>query len=112
MHPILRQLLRDRPSAFGLLLIALVFVAAVAAPWIAPFAPDERCFDGLTLEGAPLPPNERFWLGTDLLGRDLLSRLVYGARTSLVIGVVANGVAVMTGTLLGLVAGYLAGWVG
>ena len=52
----------------------------------------------MTLEGAPLPPNGRFWLGTDLLGRDLLSRLLYGARTSLVIGVVANGVAVLIGT--------------
>ena len=49
-------------------------------------------FDGLTLEGAPLPPGGAFPLGTDLLGRDLLSRLLYGARTSLVIGIVANGV--------------------
>jgi peptide/nickel transport system permease protein len=65
-----------------------------------------------TLEGAPLPPNERFWLGTDLLGRDLLSRLIYGARTSLIIGIVANGVAVVVGTLFGVVAGYLGGWIG
>jgi ABC-type dipeptide/oligopeptide/nickel transport system permease subunit len=48
-------------------------------------------FEGLTLEGAPLPPGGAFPLGTDLLGRDLLSRLLYGARTSLVIGIVANG---------------------
>ena len=69
-------------------------------------------FDGLTLEGAPLPPNATFWLGTDMLGRDLLSRLLFGARTSLVIGLVANGVAVLIGMLVGVIAGYFRGWVG
>ena len=54
----------------------------------------------------------QFWLGTDLLGRDLLSRLIYGSRTSLLIGVVANGAAVLLGTFLGLVAGYVRGWLG
>jgi peptide/nickel transport system permease protein len=66
----------------------------------------------LTLEGAPLPPSERFWLGTDLLGRDLYTRLVYGARTSLIIGIVANTVAVLIGTVLGTAAGYTGGWIG
>jgi peptide/nickel transport system permease protein len=96
----------------GMATIAVVMVAAVSAPLIAPFDPREQFFDGLTLEGAPLPPGETFFLGTDLLGRDLLSRLLYGARTSLVIGVVANGAAVAVGTLLGVIAGYVQGWVG
>ncbi len=87
-------------------------LAALAAPELAPYSPDEQFFDGLTLEGAPLPPGGRFWLGTDLLGRDLLSRLIFGARTSLIIGIAANGVAVLTGTLLGVIAGYLGGWIG
>jgi peptide/nickel transport system permease protein len=87
-------------------------LAALLAPQLAPYPPGEQFFDGLTLEGAPLPPNERFWLGTDLLGRDLLSRLIFGARTSLIIGIVANGVAVLVGTLFGVVAGYLGGWMG
>jgi peptide/nickel transport system permease protein len=103
---------KDRAALFGALVIAVVVTAAVLAPWITPYDPHEQFFDGLTLEGAPLPPNERFWLGTDLLGRDAYTRLVYGARTSLIIGIVANAVAVLIGTLLGAVAGYAGGWVG
>jgi peptide/nickel transport system permease protein len=95
-----------------LAVIALIVAAAALAPWLAPFNPTEQFFDGLTLEGAPLPPNEKFLLGTDTLGRDLLSRMVYGARNSLLIGVLANGAAVLIGTLLGAVAGYLGGAVG
>ena len=69
-------------------------------------------FDGLTLEGAPLPPSEKFWLGTDLLGRDLATRILYGARTSLIIGIVANGAALLIGALVGITAGYFRGWIG
>ncbi|MEY3308438.1 MAG: hypothetical protein RLZZ413_2476, partial [Pseudomonadota bacterium] len=82
------------------------------APWIAPFAPDAQMFDGLTIEGAPLPPGGAYPWGTDLLGRDLFSRMLYGARTSLIIGVVANGLALLIGTLVGLTAGYFQGWIG
>ena len=102
-----------RPSTlFGLLVVLATVLAALLAPHLAPYAPDEQFFDGLTLEGAPLPPDARFWLGTDLLGRDLLSRLIWGARTSLLIGVVANGAAVLLGTALGVTAGFLRGWLG
>jgi peptide/nickel transport system permease protein len=108
----LHRLLRDPLAVAGLVVIAVLTLAAILAPWLAPYSPDEQFFDGLTLEGAPLPPNGRFWLGTDLLGRDLLSRLLYGARTSLVVGVVANGAAVILGAALGLVAGWFRGWIG
>src|SRR5262245_32226043 len=102
-----------RPLAMTGMVIAIAFVAvAVAAPLIAPYSPQEQFFDGLTLEGAPLPPNERFLLGTDLLGRDLLSRLIYGARTSLIVGLLANGIALLVGTLVGITAGFLRGFVG
>jgi peptide/nickel transport system permease protein len=102
-----------RPLALGGLVIATAIASmAIAAPWIAPFAPQEQFFDGLTIEGAPLPPNDRFLLGTDLLGRDLFSRLIYGARTSLVVGILANGVAMLLGTSIGLIAGFIRGWVG
>ncbi|MGK9231873.1 ABC transporter permease [Inquilinus limosus] len=109
---ILSQLLRRKLALFGLLVILVVVAAAALAPWIVPFPPDEQLFDGLTLEGAPLPPDGRFWMGTDLLGRDMFSRLVYGAQTSLVIGVVANGAAVLIGTFFGVVAGFVGGWLG
>ena len=107
-----RQLRRDYLALVGLGFILLFSGAALTAPWVSPFNPTEQFFDGLTLEGAPKPPDGKFLLGTDLLGRDLLSRLIYGARTSLIIGVVANGAAVLVGTLLGIIAGYVQGWVG
>jgi peptide/nickel transport system permease protein len=107
-----RRFRQDPLAIAGIATILVVATAAVAAPVIAPFDPTEQFFDGLTLEGAPLPPNGHFILGTDLLGRDLFSRLLYGARTSLIIGVVANGAAVLVGTFLGVVAGYFQGWLG
>ena len=96
----------------GLAVIIIVSIAAAAAPVLAPYDPSEQFFDGLTLEGAPLPPNARFWFGTDTNGRDQFSRLLYGAQTSLLIGIVANGLAVAVGTALGLIAGYVRGYTG
>lgn len=107
-----RRLGRDPLALVGMATITVAGVAAVGAPALAPFDPTMQFFDGLTLEGAPLPPGERFLLGTDLLGRDLLSRMLFGARTSLIIGIVANGAAVGLGTLLGVTAGYVQGWIG
>jgi peptide/nickel transport system permease protein len=109
---VLARLARRPLALFGAVVIVLVAAMAAAAPLVAPYSPTEQIFDGLTLEGAPLPPNSRFLLGTDLLGRDLLSRLIHGARTSLVIGVVANGIAVTIGALVGVVAGFFRGVVG
>lgn len=106
------RLMQRKMALVGLALIALVVAGAVLAPWIAPFQPDEQLFDGLTIEGAPLPPNATFIFGTDLLGRDLFTRILYGAQTSLIIGVVANGMALLIGTAVGIVAGYFRGWVG
>ncbi len=90
-------------------MLTLIVGAALAAPWLAPFSPDLQFADGISDDGGPLPPGARFLLGTDLLGRDLLSRLIWGARTSLLIGLLANGVAVALGTLVGVVAGFMQG---
>ncbi|HEV7310074.1 ABC transporter permease [Ensifer sp.] len=109
---VLTSMVRQPAALFGLVVVALVVILALAAPLIAPYSPDEQMFDGLTLEGAPLPPSAQFLLGTDTLGRDLLSRLLYGARTSLVIGLVANGVAVSIGLMIGILSGYMRGLVG
>tara|TARA_B100000953_G_scaffold298033_1_gene294037 strand:- start:668 stop:1519 length:852 start_codon:yes stop_codon:yes gene_type:complete len=112
MNETWKRFKRDKAALFGGTVIVIVVTAALLAPWVTPYDPHEQFFDGLTLEGAPLPPNKRFPLGTDLLGRDLYTRLVYGARTSLIIGIAANAAAVLVGTLLGIIAGYLGGWVG
>ena len=108
----LSRLVRRKMAVVGLVIIALVVAGAVFAPWIAPYDPNEQMFDGLTIEGAPMPPGGAYLMGTDLLGRDLFSRLLYGAQTSLIIGVVANGLALVIGTLVGITAGFFRGWIG
>ena len=112
MNETWKRFKRNKAAMFGGTVIVIIVTAALLAPWVTPYDPNEQFFDGLTLEGSPLPPNKRFLLGTDLLGRDLYTRLVYGARTSLIIGIAANTAAVLVGTLLGIIAGYLGGWVG
>jgi peptide/nickel transport system permease protein len=107
-----RRFRNDKAAVFGAAVIAVVTAAAVFAPLVTRYDPSKPFFDGLTLDGAPLPPSRRFWMGTDLLGRDLYTRLVYGARTSLIIGLVANAVAVFIGTIFGTVAGCIRGWMG
>ncbi|MDP2573461.1 ABC transporter permease [Vibrio penaeicida] len=107
-----KQLL-SRPSVvISIVVICAIVCLAVGASLFAPYDPTEQFFEGLTLEGAPLPPNDTFWLGTDLLGRDLLSRIIYGSQTSLLIGLVANGIAIIIGTAVGVTAAYFKGWVG
>ena len=90
-------------------LITLTVFGALFAPYLTPYEPNDQMFDGLTLQGAPMAPGGQFALGTDLLGRDLLTRILYGARTSLIIGVLANGVALIIGTFVGVTAGYFGG---
>ncbi|WP_198021725.1 ABC transporter permease [Mesorhizobium sp. WSM3224] len=107
-----RRLVRRPLALLGLLIVAIVLAGAILAPWLTGYDPNEQMFDGLTLEGSPLPPDAKFWLGTDLLGRDLMTRILFGARTSLIIGIVANGVALLIGTLVGVTAGYFRGWIG
>jgi len=109
---VLARLARRKLAILGFALIVLTVAGALLAPWLTPYAPDNQMFDGLTITGAPLPPSAKFALGTDLLGRDLLTRILYGARTSLLIGVVANGIALLIGILVGVTAGYFRGWIG
>ena len=107
-----QRILHRKVALISLVMIFLIFFAAIFAPLLAPFNPNEQFQDGLTLQGAPIAPNSHYLFGTDLLGRDLLSRLIYGARTSLIVGILANGVAVVLGTAVGLTAGYLRGRIG
>jgi peptide/nickel transport system permease protein len=104
-----RRFRRDKFAMIGLAVIVLLVAIAVLAPWIAPHDPTKQYDEGLTMQGMPVGPSSQFWLGTDTLGRDLLSRLMYGARVSLVVGVCANGFALILGVIFGLTAGYFRG---
>jgi peptide/nickel transport system permease protein len=106
----------DPGALMGVALAALLLLLAVFAPLIAPHDPTEQFDDGLTIQGLPvpstLPSSGRFVMGTDPSGRDMFSRIVYGARVSLTVGVLANLLAVAIGVLIGAVAGYSRGWLG
>ncbi|MBN1848425.1 MAG: ABC transporter permease [Deltaproteobacteria bacterium] len=91
---------------FGLFIILLLLFCAIFAPFIAPYDPYKQ-----DLRSAVLQPCKAHWLGTDALGRDTLSRIIYGSRTSLMVGVVALGIAAIIGMTLGLLAGYFGGMV-
>ena len=102
----------NKGAVIGLVFFVALVVVAIAAPVLAPFLPNEQNRSMLLL-----PP---FWdaaghgshvLGTDAVGRDILSRLIYGSRFSLFIGVVVVSVSVISGVLIGLVAGYFSGWI-
>jgi peptide/nickel transport system permease protein len=101
---ILKVFFGRKLAVIGLVLIVLLILTAIAAPWIAPYDPDKsnmaQRFQG---------PTAQHLLGTDSIGRDILSRIMYGAQTSLVVGLGAVGMAVVIGQTLGLIAGYFGG---
>jgi peptide/nickel transport system permease protein len=97
-------ILREPLNVLAIAILALFAACAILAPLIAPYDPLAQ-----TLGSRLQPPSPEHWLGTDQLGRDMLSRLLYGARISLVIGVVVVALAGLFGTFVGLVAGYAGG---
>jgi peptide/nickel transport system permease protein len=98
--------IQTRGAGFGLLVIVLVFLCALAANVIAPYNPNQ-----IQPLGILTPPSPQYPLGTDAIGRDVLSRIIYGARVSLAAGAVSVGVALGLGVLIGLLAGYHGGWI-
>jgi len=105
MPDTLRQLWSNRAGRTGLILLGIIVLAALLLP---PFLPDPRVQpDGQSL----LPPGVGHWLGTDHLSRDILSRVVWGARVSLLVAAGAVLLSISLGTMVGLLAGYLGGWV-
>lgn len=100
----MKELLRNKMAVAGLAFIALILLCAVFAPAVAPYEPT-RIDTGAIL----CPPSSAHIFGTDTLGRDIFSRMVYGARISLAIGFIAVGIAVMVGIFFGAIAGYYGG---
>ena len=101
-----RHFVSNRVAVLGLILSVILIALAVVGPFIAPHDPIKQYESGLSEIGAPRPPNAEFPLGTDRLGRDVASRLIYGSRISLVIGTLANGLAILIGVVVGALAGY------
>ena len=100
----LRRLIQNRAAMIGGITILVLIILAIFAPWIAPYS-----YSYQNLDIGASPPSAEYLLGTDVLGRDLLSRLLYGARISLLVGFVATGVALVIGVSWGIVAGYFGG---
>jgi len=100
----LRRLIQNRAAMIGGITIVVLIMLAIFAPWIAPYS-----YSYQNLDIGASPPSAEHLLGTDVLGRDLLSRLLYGARISLLVGFVATGVALVIGVSWGIVAGYFGG---
>jgi ABC-type dipeptide/oligopeptide/nickel transport system permease subunit len=113
MNPTLRRILRNKSIMVGSVIIALLVIVALIGPWITPMNPLEQDIwerysapRGLWVDGEL---NTTYILGADELGRDLLSRLIVGARVSLVVGLVATGISLLFGVILGAIAGYVGG---
>lgn len=100
-----RRLKKRKGAMFGLGIILLLVLMAVFAPLISPFDPTKQSWTAVRKA-----PSLLYWLGTDEVGRDLLSRIIYGTRASLSAGVISVGIAIALGVPLGLIAGYGPGW--
>jgi len=100
-----RRFTANRLGVIGLVVVVALTVMALLAPYIAPFDPAKQDFSALLQ-----PSSSVHWLGTDELGRDTLTRVMYGARISLSAGLVSVALALLVGTLLGLVSGFVGGW--
>ena len=99
--------LRQNPLALsGLLIIITVLFVAIFASWLSPYDPNY-----IDIQSILLPPSHSHFMGTDGLGRDVFSRMLYGSRISLLVGFVAVGIATLIGTFLGAIAGFYRGYI-
>ena len=105
-----RRFLRNPTAAVGLAIVALVVLAAIFAPWISPY-PD-HVGAVVNFRARHQPPSAHYWLGTDNVGRDILTRVLFGYRISLILAATVLIFAVPVGVVLGLLAGYFGGWPG
>jgi peptide/nickel transport system permease protein len=100
------RFLKNKMAVAGSLVVLLLFAVSLLAPWIAPYDPSR-----IDLTQVLAAPSSAHPLGTDQLGRDVLSRMIWGARISLKVGFVATGIAILLGAILGAVSGYYGRWV-
>lgn len=100
-----RRLLANRMAVIGLAIVSFLVLVAIFAPLLAQGDPNE-----MLLTDRFIPPSSEHLLGTDEFGRDLLTRIIYGSRVSLRVGLISVGIALISGSLIGLLAGYFGGW--
>ena len=105
VRTVFERVMQNRFAVFGLVVVALLLFTAAFAPWIAPYEPTEQNYDALKE-----PPSVEHPFGTDTYGRDVFSRVVFGSRYAVFLGVVIVGLEMLIGVSLGLVAGYYGGW--
>ena len=103
LQTVIRRFKQHHLATVSLVILAVLVVAALLAPIIAPYNPDE------IVGGLSKAPTAEHWLGTDQIGRDVLSRLLYATRISLLVGVLATAISTVIGVILGLIAGYFGG---
>ena len=101
----MRAVFANRGAAIGFVLVVFVIALALLAPWVAPYSPSHMGA-GPRLAG----PSAAHWFGTDEFGRDMLSRVIFGSRYTLQIGLVAVGISLTVGRTIGLLGGYMRGW--
>jgi peptide/nickel transport system permease protein len=106
MTDFLERFFKNKMAVAGSIVVMLLFTVSLLAPWIAPYDPST-----IDLKHVLAPPSFGHPLGTDQLGRDVLSRMIWGARISLKVGFVATGIAMLIGTILGAASGYYGRWV-
>lgn len=106
MRQFWRHFSRNRLAVAGGVIVVTMLAVALMAPLLAPYDPS-----AIHVRAILLPPSSDHWLGTDALGRDVLSRMIYGTQISLLVGFVAVGIAVLLGVVVGALAGYYPGWI-
>jgi len=108
----LQSMVASRWALLGMIILVVVTLVAIFGPWLSPFDPNrQNLIMRLLPPGSPGAGDTTYWLGSDQLGRDVLSRLLYGARVSLLVGFAAIAVGGTIGVFAGLVSGYFGGWV-
>lgn len=98
------RLAKNKMAMFGLVILVFMILIALLTPWIAPYS-----YEGQNLALGATAPSAEHWLGTDVLGRDQLTRIMYGSRISLTVGFIATSVALLIGVLWGTIAGFIGG---